>query len=145
MGGSCNLPPQLDPQSKNCQDLDPQESCTFDFAGKQLSGKTFFMSYARDKQATISSCNGQIFCQGLEVSSPSRNTWNFDSQYMYSFPVSLAFTKNGNIVPECPLDATSGPLPDYCSNGVTCKSSKGQPETCNFDYGRTCPDTAWKL
>merc|ERR1712194_527781 len=48
-------------------------------------------------------------------------------------------------VPECPLDATSGPLPEYCSNGVTCKSSKGNPETCNFDYGRTCPDTAWKL
>lgn len=146
---ACNLSKSEDPHGKNCQNFAPGEKKVFDFDGHALGGKSFFMSYANQLEATIGGCNGLIFCQAVQVSANHRGHLNFANEYAYSFPVSIEFRHGAGLSRNCPLDGPgTGVAPEYCTDpksGIKCKSRRGHPETCNFDFGHSCPDNAWKL
>jgi len=138
----------------NCPILRPGQSLSSVFAGFALNGKAFFMTWASAVINAPNSCYGQIFCTGIECSSPSRDVWNLDSQYSYSFPISFTFKQGGQIRSDCPTDIRNGcsntadpstchPCldPAYC---VECRSTQGRADTCNFDIEK-CPDSAWQL
>lgn len=117
-------------------------------------GRLFFLSYQSAVEAIPESCYGQAFCTGVECSSINRDVWNFDSQYSYSFPMSISFKRGGGIVQNCPIDIrnacsdtnkpeTCHPCKDpaYC---VGCRSVEGRPDTCNFDMAK-CPKSAFQV